>query len=68
MDQKIIDLYKKYTKGLVDRREFLKELATIVGGTTAALVLLQELEAQTVSKDDPRLHTEYIRYSTRVLQ
>ncbi len=67
MDQKIKDLYGEYTDGLLDRREFLKKLAKLAGGTAAALVLLPLIEnnyarAQVVSKDDPRLHVENIKY------
>jgi carboxymethylenebutenolidase len=67
MYQKITDLYDEYTKGLLDRREFLKKLAVLAGGTAAASALLPQLErnhamAEVVSKDDPRLHTEYVEY------
>jgi len=67
MDQKIIDLYAKYSYGLLDRREFLRKLAILAGSTAAAIALLPLLEnnkakAQVVPKDDPRLHTEYIKY------
>ena len=67
MDQKIKDLYGEYTDGLLDRREFLKKLAKLAGGTAAALVLLPLIEnnyarAQVVSKDDSRLHVENIKY------
>ncbi len=67
MDDKILDLYKEYSKGSLDRREFLKKLATLTGGTAAALGLLPLLEnntarAQMVSKDDVRLHVEDIKY------
>ncbi len=67
MDRKIIDLYDDYTNGSLERREFLKKLAVIAGGTTAAVTLLplsenDVAEAQIVKKDDPRLHTEYIQY------
>ncbi len=67
MDQKIIDLYERYSNGLLDRREFLRKLAIVVGSTAAASGLLQLLEnndarAQIVPKDDPRLQTEYIKY------
>ena len=61
MDQKIIDLYDKYTHELLDRREFLRRLAIVAGGTAAANALLLSLEnndakAEIVPKDDPRLH------------
>ncbi len=67
MDKKIIDLYEEHTKGLIDRREFLKKLFVLAGSTTAALALLPQLErgnamADIAAKDDPRLHTEYIKY------
>ena len=67
MDQKIINLYDEYTKGLLDRREFLKKLAVLAGNTAAAVTLLPLLEnsyaqAQIVPEDDPRLHVEDIEY------
>ncbi|MEE9564310.1 MAG: dienelactone hydrolase family protein [Candidatus Hydrothermarchaeaceae archaeon] len=67
MDQKIIDLYGEYTNGALNRREFLKKLAKLAGGTAAALVLLPLIQnnyarAQVVSKDDLRLHVENIKY------
>jgi carboxymethylenebutenolidase len=67
MDAKIIDLSDIYIKGRVDRREFLRRIAHCAGGTTAAYALLTRLEenaavAEVVPKDDPRLHTEYIKY------
>lgn len=67
MDQKCIDLYDEYTGNRLDRRGFLKKLTKIAGGTAAAVALLPLLEknhahARMVPKDDPRLHTEYIKY------
>ncbi len=67
MEQKIIDLYGKYTHELLDRREFLKKLSILVGGTAAANALLPFLEnnyarAEVVPKDDPRLQTDNITY------
>jgi carboxymethylenebutenolidase len=52
----------------LDRREFLKTLAKMAGGTAAAVVLLPILEnthaeAQIVGEDDSRLHTEYVKFS-----
>ncbi len=68
MDQKIIDLYDEYTHELLDRREFLRRLSVLAGSAAAAIALLPLLEnnnakAQIVAKDDPRLHTEHIKYS-----
>jgi len=67
MDQKMIDLYDEFTNGLLDRREFLKKLAVLTGGTAAAITLLPLIEnhyaqAQVIPKDDPRLLAEYIKY------
>jgi carboxymethylenebutenolidase len=51
----------------LDRREFLKKLAVVAGGTAAANALLPLLErnsagAQVVAKDDARLITEHMKY------
>jgi carboxymethylenebutenolidase len=67
MDQRIVDLYEDYSRELIHRREFLRRLGLLAGGTAAALALLPFLEnkvaqAEIVSKDDPRLGTEYIKY------
>jgi carboxymethylenebutenolidase len=67
MDQKIIDLYDRYIHGLRDRREFLKKLSILAGGTAAASALLPFLEhnyakAEIVPKNDPRLNTDEIKY------
>jgi carboxymethylenebutenolidase len=68
MDQKIIDLYDEYAHELLDRREFLRRLAVVAGGTAAAYALLLSLEnnyakAEIVPKDDPRLVTDHIKYT-----
>lgn len=68
MDQRIIDLYDDYTHHLLDRREFLKKFAILAGSAAAANSLIPLLEhnytrAEMVPKDDPRLSTEYIKYS-----
>lgn len=67
MDKKINNLYDEYTSGRLDRREFLKKLAMLAGGTAAAIALLPLLEnnyakAGILSKDDPPLLTEFIKY------
>ena len=67
MDQGIIDLYNEYTRGSLNRREFLKKLAVFAGGIAAASALLPQLErnyamAEVVAKDDPRLDTKYVKY------
>ncbi len=67
MDQRILDLYHEYAEGALDRREFLKKLAALAGGTAAAFALLPLLEdtpayAQVIPDDDPRLDAGYIKY------
>jgi carboxymethylenebutenolidase len=67
MDQEVVDLYNEYSKGSMDRREFLRNLTIVAGGTVAAYSLLPELEnkyaeAEVIPKDDVRLHTEYVKY------
>ena len=49
---------------LVGRREFVTGAVDLVGGAAVAWALLPTLRAQAeiVPKDDPRLHTEWIRY------
>jgi len=67
MDKKFIELHDKYNHGLLDRREFLRKLSVLAGGAAAVNALLPLLEsrhakAEVVPKDDPRLHTEYVKY------
>lgn len=67
MDPKIVDLYEDYTKGRLNRREFLKTLTKLAGSIVAAVALLPFLEnsyakAQIVAENDSRLHTEYVKY------
>lgn len=52
---------------LLNRRNFLRRLSQVAGGTAAVFALPAILEnrtaqAQIVAKDDPRLVTEYIKY------
>ncbi len=49
---------------LVGRREFVTGAVDLVGGVAVAAALLPAIRAQAeiVPKDDPRLHTEWIRY------
>ena len=65
MDQRIINLYDEYTHAPLTRAVFLKRLAAIAGGTTAALAVLKNLElnyskAATIPESD--LFTERINY------
>ena len=67
MNQKMIDLYEEYLYELIDRREFLKKLSALAGGTATAIALLPLLEnnlakADVVPKDDPRLFADHMKY------
>lgn len=64
---KAVSLYNEYIHGDLPRRAFLKKLAVIAGGATAAGALLPMLEpnyafGQQVSEDDARLETTYVDY------
>jgi carboxymethylenebutenolidase len=67
MPQEVVDLYEKYSHGSLDRREFLKRLALVAGGTAAASALMPMLEnsarAQITAKDDARLIAETVKYA-----
>ncbi len=65
--QEVIDLYEKESHGSLDRREFLKRLAVVTGGTAAADALLPLFDrnpalAQVVAKGDARLIVEDMKY------
>ena len=67
MNQKIIKIHDECANGHMDRREFLRRIAHLGGGSAAAYILLAQLEetstmAEVVPKNNPRLHTEYIMY------
>jgi len=68
MADEIDKLYQEYARGAIDRRELLRRLALITGGSFAAAVVVSESEgsqalAEVVPKDDPRLETGYIKYA-----
>src|SRR5262245_21677496 len=68
-DQELLILFDAYVHGAIDRRGFLdKARKFAVGGVTAAMLLDQLnpnfAEAQQVPKDDKRLKTEYLEYSS----
>ena len=65
MDRKIIDLYNDYKKGGSSRREFLKKLTLIAGGSAAALTILPVLEENELKAEtsmEQELITEFIKY------
>jgi carboxymethylenebutenolidase len=65
MDQKIINLYDAYTHSALSRKEFMKQLGILAGGTALALTILPMLEnnyAQAATVIDADLTEEYIVY------
>ena len=67
MDQKIIDLYDRFTHGGMNRRQFLDRLAEIAGSSAAAVALLPLLQndyarAAIVAPDDARLAIDTVSY------
>lgn len=67
LPQPIIDLYDEYTHAPLDRRDFLKQLSVMAGGTAAAYALLPVLEnnyaqAAQVAPEDTRLLSEDVSF------
>ncbi|WP_353125518.1 dienelactone hydrolase family protein [Parapedobacter pyrenivorans] len=65
MEQKIIHLYDQYTHSQLTRKEFMRRLAKLVGGTAAAMAILPMLQnnyaaAASFRSDD--ITTENITY------
>ncbi len=68
MDQKIINLYDEYTHKPLTRKDFIKRLAILTGGTAAAMAVLPLIElnyakAATIPVNDDELFTENIKYA-----
>lgn len=68
VDRHVQELYGKYSRNEINRRQFLERLATIVGGVAAAYALLPLLEnnsvhAAIVAADDARLVTERVAFA-----
>jgi carboxymethylenebutenolidase len=69
MDQKIINLYDRFTHGGLSRREFLDRLAEVAGSAAAAVALLPILQndyaqAAIVAAADGRLAAERMSYDS----
>ncbi|MEJ5964169.1 dienelactone hydrolase family protein [Pedobacter immunditicola] len=66
MDQKIINLYDSYTHSQLSRKEFIKKLSVLAGGTAMALTILPLLEnnyaAAGTLVNEEELSTEMITY------
>ncbi len=68
MNPEIRDLHNQYLQKRIGRREFLKKLSVLAGGSLAANTLLPLIErnhaaAAIVSTDDARLFTDNMTYS-----
>jgi len=69
MDQRIINLYDRFTHGGMNRREFLDRLAVLAGSAAAAAALLPLLQnnyaqAAIIPENDPRLTAERVAYDS----
>jgi carboxymethylenebutenolidase len=69
VDQRIINLYDRFTHGDINRRDFLDRLATLVGSAAAAAALLPLLQndyaqAAIIAPDDTRLASERVAYDS----
>lgn len=67
MDQRVIELYDRFTHGGMNRRQFLDRLAEIAGSSAAALALLPLLQndyarAAVIAPDDARLAIDTVSY------
>ena len=67
MNAKITDLYNWYMLGVINRREFIKQVTALTGSVTAVYALLpllapRDARAEMVPSNDPRLSTEIIQY------
>jgi carboxymethylenebutenolidase len=67
MNVKIKDLYDEYKLGKTDRRTFISKLATIAGGTAAAMAMIPVLEENNINasglpQEYPDIITEFIKY------
>jgi carboxymethylenebutenolidase len=67
MEQRIIDLYDRFTHGGMSRRAFFDRLAILAGGTAAAAALLTALKsdyalADTIAENDPRIAGEMVTF------
>ncbi len=67
MNREMKDLVEEYRQGALDRRVFLKKMAVLAGGMSAAAAAPARLEAgeapeQIIPPEDPRLETGYVTY------
>jgi carboxymethylenebutenolidase len=64
MDEKIATLYADYRQGRLNRRDFVRKLAIVAGGTAAASALIPHMEKNSslFPQDEQDLNTESITY------
>ena len=65
MDQKIINLYDEYTHTSLNRKDFMKKLAILAGGTAMAMSILPLLEnnyAAAATVEDANVQEENVTY------
>ncbi len=68
MDQKIINLFDRFTHGGMNRRDFMEKLSLLAGSSAAATALLPVLEnnyarADILPEGDPRITTQNLDYA-----
>jgi carboxymethylenebutenolidase len=68
MDKKITALYVDYKQGRTNRRDFVRKLAMVAGGSVAAMALIPVLEEESLGasssyQQDTELMTEFIKFS-----
>lgn len=65
MTEKVNELYHEYRSGNVNRREFMKKLALVTGGTAAAVIILpgcNNTAASAAKSANVKLINEFISY------
>ncbi len=64
MDQKIVDLYALFSRGMITRREFATRIVKVTGSAAVAATLLGNPKsfADVVPRDDERLYIDDIKY------
>lgn len=65
MDKKISSLLNDYQGGRIDRREFIRKLTLLAGGTVAAMSMISALDIETAHAfplADEDVHSEFISY------
>jgi carboxymethylenebutenolidase len=67
MDKKISELYNEFRDGRLERREFIKKLTVLTGGTAAALSSFALLDSKSayvsaLSLEEEDVHSEFITY------